>query len=193
MDSGVVRVKDTLTLWPLGKSVTIKGISQAESLVDEVHAGSLVDLSLQIPNDLDPSFIKPGHVLCDPKYPLYQVKKFKAKIKVWALDRQMKGGSHQSIITNHQPITKGEQIILMMFSCKVPAIICKLECILDEKSKDETILKQKPMFLKKYDMAIVHIKIQHPICAELYKNNQAMGRIAIRDSYGMNTLAHGTV
>ena len=86
-----------------------------------------------------------------------------------------------------------------MFSSKVPGKISKLVSII-KKSKEDTkenkcedyeVTKSKPRKLIKNDLAEVVIKLEERICVDIFKNNKAMGRFAIRDNE--TTIAAGTV
>ena len=63
--------------------------------------GDICDIALVIPPAVDPSYIKPGNVLCDPRYPIYQVKEFRAQIVVFDIKI---------------PITRGQPVIIYSFS-----------------------------------------------------------------------------
>ena len=69
-----------------------------------------------------------------------------------------------------------------------------------KKSKEETkenkgeeyeITKSKPKKLINNDLAEVVIKLEERICVDIFKNNKAMGRFALRDNE--ETIAAGTV
>ena len=113
-------------------------------------------------------------MLCDPKYPVHQVSKIRAKIIVYEVDI---------------PITKGQVVTLFSFSSKVPARISSLEFILNQQT--EEVVKAKPKKLVKGNFAQVIIKLEARTCLELFANNKAMGRIALRDE--KDTIAAGVV
>ncbi len=46
--------------------------------VNAAYPGDLCEISLNLPPALDPNYIKSGNVLCDLKYPVHQVKEFRA-------------------------------------------------------------------------------------------------------------------
>lgn len=62
---------------PLNITVTVKAIETADRLVKYAGPGTLCDMSLHLPTSFDPNYIKAGQVICDPKYPIHQVKEFK--------------------------------------------------------------------------------------------------------------------
>ena len=71
VESGIIRERDTVVLMPLNHPVQIKGIEISKKRVPYAMPGDLCEISLSIPPSLDPSYIKPGNVLCDPKYPVH--------------------------------------------------------------------------------------------------------------------------
>ncbi len=86
VESGVVKEKDELLLMPFNISVTVKSIEISKRKVKYALPGTLCEISLHIPASFDPSYIKSGNVLCDPKYPIHQVKEFRAQIVVFDID-----------------------------------------------------------------------------------------------------------
>lgn len=87
------------------------------------------------------------------------------------------------------PILKGTQVVVYSFSSKVPGRISSLELLLN--SKTEEVIKSKPKKLVKGNFAQIVIKMETRVCLELFANNKAMGRIALRD--GDETIAAGQV
>jgi translation elongation factor EF-1alpha len=53
------------------------------------------------------------------------------------------------------------------------------------------VLKNKPKWLKKGNFAQVKVRVDEPICLELFQNYKSMGRVAIRKN-GV-TVAAGTI
>ena len=86
------------------------------------------------------------------------------------------------------PITKGQQIVVYSFSNKQPARITSLVNLIN---KENEVVKAKPKKLVQGNFAEVIIKMENRICLELITNNNAMGRIALRD--GMETIAAGVI
>lgn len=62
-------------------------------------------------------------MLCDTRYPIHQVKEFRAQIVVFDIAI---------------PITRGQPITVFSFSAKIPGKIAKLEAVVNPKS-GETI------------------------------------------------------
>ena len=64
----------------------------------------MCEIALHLPTHFDPSYIKPGNVLCDRTYPINQVTEFRAQILIF------------DILT---PITSGLPIYIYSFSNKL--------------------------------------------------------------------------
>lgn len=53
------------------------------------------------------------------------------------------------------------------------------------------VVKEKPRFLTKGMSAIIELKINRPICVELYQSYRELGRFMLR--YGGTTIAAGII
>ena len=172
--SGILKEKDKLLLMPNEIEVTVKSIEVNKKIVPNAHSGQLADISISIPHGFDSQFIKTGHVLCDPAYPVFQIRSFRAKILVYELE---------------EPITPGRPLQVFTFSNKIAGKISKLEFLLNQ--KNEEVIKKRPIKLVKGNYAQVVIKLDERVCLELLSNNKAMGRFALRDA--KETIAAGIV
>jgi elongation factor 1 alpha-like protein len=132
VESGIIKDRDSLILMPLNHLVTVKGIEISKKRVPVARPGDLCEISLNLSPAIDPNYIKAGNVMCDPRFPIHQVKEFRAQIVVFDIKT---------------PITRGQPIIIFSFSSKVPGRINKLEAIVNPKS-GETI-KANPKCLIK--------------------------------------------
>ena len=68
-------------------------------------------------------------------------------------------------------------------------VIKKIVCQLDKSTGE--VVKEKPRFLSKGMTAIVEIKINKPLCMELYQNYRELGRFMLRNS--STTIAAGMI
>ena len=116
VESGVVSEKQKMLLLPQNEEVMVKAIDCQQKNVKFAESGKLCEISLQLPTGFDVGFIRPGSVLCDIRYPIHQVKKFRARIIVYDIT---------------YPIVKGQHFILYSFSHKIPGKITALDAILD--------------------------------------------------------------
>lgn len=71
VESGIIKEKDELLLMPFNLPVTIKNIEISKKKVKHAHPGSLCEINISIPSNFDPSYLKSGNVLCDPKFPIH--------------------------------------------------------------------------------------------------------------------------
>mmetsp|Transcript_1332 Transcript_1332/g.5433 ORF Transcript_1332/g.5433 Transcript_1332/m.5433 type:complete len:129 (+) Transcript_1332:52-438(+) len=115
-----------------------------------------------------------GMVLCDPGWPVPVVHRFEAQVVV--LDVQV-------------PILRGAQAVLHAHTAREPAKVSGLLATLDPKSGE--VAKSKPRCLLKGQTALVEITPARAICAELYADYRALGRITLRD--GSHTVAVGII
>jgi elongation factor 1 alpha-like protein len=69
------------------------------------------------------------------------------------------------------------------------AVIKKIVSQLDKSSGE--VVKEKPRFLTKGMSAVIELKINRPLCMELYQNYRELGRFMLR--YGSNTIAAGLI
>lgn len=61
VESGIIKEKDHLVLMPLNIAVSVKAIQSADKdIVKIVGPGALCDISINLPNTFDPSYIKSG-------------------------------------------------------------------------------------------------------------------------------------
>lgn len=85
-----------------------------------------------------------------------------------------------------------QEVVLYTFSTKCAGKITKLETLLlQKKGGPIEILKTKPKKLVSGNFAEVVIKLEKRISLELFSNNKAMGRIALR--VGHETVAAGII
>ena len=78
VESGIIKEKDELLLMPYHTIATIKAIESSKQRIKYAIPGTLCDINLNLPASFDPSFVKAGNVLCDPRFPVHQVKEFRA-------------------------------------------------------------------------------------------------------------------
>lgn len=69
------------------------------------------------------------------------------------------------------------------------AIVKKIVSLLDKSTGE--VVKERPRFLNRGMSAIIELKINRPICLELFQNYRELGRFMLR--YGGNTIAAGII
>ena len=96
---------------PKKGEVFVKGIDLNGERIPHVIAGQICEIAVGLPLDLDQTFLGAGAVLCDPNFPVYAIRKFRARILV------------NEIMT---PILKGQPVNLFAFSKRTSGRISKL-------------------------------------------------------------------
>jgi elongation factor 1 alpha-like protein len=75
---------------------------------------------------------------------------------------------------------KGEPVMIYNYTNKMSAKINRLIAIIDEKTGE--VIKKSPKWLQPEQFAQVQIRLDEPMCMELFANYKNMGRFAIRKS-----------
>ena len=83
----------------------MKSIEYNKKAVDEVISGQICEVAIQLPPDFERHYINDGTILCDPEYPLFTVRKFKAIVLIFEVQ---------------YPVTKGTEVVVHAFSAKIP-------------------------------------------------------------------------
>jgi translation elongation factor EF-1alpha len=162
VEAGIVAVGDLLLLLPVGQVVTVKSIKQSDgSFPQVVGPGDSVEIGVQ--GMSDESVFGTGDVLSDPLRPIPIVRKFRAQIVVFQPPR---------------PLLKGDHLILHMHSVSVQCKIYHLRAIVDKKTGD--VAQKRPRLLPHKVTAIVDIRLDRPLCMELFSDCQQFGRFMLR-------------
>ena len=85
VESGVLRKKDKVLMMPQGIECEVRAIEYQKQSADHIYSGQIGELSITLPKDFDKSFVNDSSILCDPMYPMYSVRKFRAKIFVFEI------------------------------------------------------------------------------------------------------------
>jgi translation elongation factor EF-1alpha len=72
--------------------VTLKAIEASNKLIKYAGPGTLCDIALHLPTSFDPNYLKSGNVICDPKYPIHQIKEFRCQIVVFDIETPITRG-----------------------------------------------------------------------------------------------------
>jgi len=173
METGSVKTGDKVCIVPSNETGTVKNIYLTNEVpLTQCFAGDNVILNV---NNIDMSKIFIGNFACDcVSMPMVVSDKLRAKIVLFNLD---------------MPLIKGFPVVFHYKSMNEAAVIKKIVSQLDKSSGE--VVKEKPRFLTKGMSAIVEIKINKPLCMELYQNFRELGRFMLR--YGSNTIAAGLI
>ncbi|XP_011270409.1 hypothetical protein CAOG_08779 [Capsaspora owczarzaki ATCC 30864] len=161
--SGSVQIGDKVLIAPINQEIgTVKAIEIHEEGVTWAAAGDAASILL---DKVDPIHFAVGCMLTEVDRPVPVHSSFRAKIIVFDVK---------------VPITHGFHVVLHYLTFNEPAVITRLETLLDRSTGE--IVKKHPRALPKNSSAIVTITLQRPVCLELYENIKDMGRITLRSS-----------
>lgn len=71
VESGIIKEKDEVLLMPYSVPVTVKAIEMFKKKARYAGPGTLCEIAINLPLSFDPSYIKAGNVLCDPRFPVH--------------------------------------------------------------------------------------------------------------------------
>lgn len=171
VDSGFIIMGTQLSVMPGADTTIAKALTVEDKAVDYSVAGEQCVIVL---GGIDATKLHTGNILCEPHCKVRTTLKFRARVLVFNIE---------------VPITKGFPVDLHYQTVSEPAVISRLVSI-QSKSNGE-VIKLKPRCLNKNQVAIVEIKLDRPICLELFKDSKSLGRITCR--YGGTTIASGMV
>lgn len=160
---------------PQNVIVGVRGIEQNEIKTQTASVGTICTIGLKLPNDFDVNYLKKGNVLCDPEYSIPLVRRFVAKVVIFDLPQQV--------------VTRGEEVIVHSYTSKSPGRLQRFLAQVD--SHTGQVLKQHPKVLKKGNFAHIEIKLDEPLCLELFSNYRMLGRVTLRS--GSHTIAAGQI
>ncbi len=173
VEAGIVAVGDQLLLLPVGQIVTVKSLKLSNGTTPHaVGDGDSVEMGVQ--GQTDDAVFGVGDILCDPLRPITVVRKFRAQIVVFQPPR---------------PLLKGDQFILHMHAVSVQCRLSRLRAIVDKKTGE--VEQRRPRLLPHRATAIVDIRLDRPMCMELFTDSQQFGRFMLRTN--SKTCAAGVV
>ena len=173
VESGMLSTGDQLLLLPVGQHVTVKSLKLQNGTMPHVCCDG-DSLEIGVTGMSDDNIFGVGDILCDPQKPLTVVRKFRAQIVVFQPQR---------------PLLKGDEMILHMHSVSVQCRLSRLRSIIDKKTGE--VSQAKPRMLPAKCTAIVDIRLERPLCMELFSENKQFGRFMLRT--GSKTIAAGIV
>lgn len=171
IESGVLKVGDTLVFEPSGAKGEVKSIEVHHQSVPEAKPGDNVGFNVRGISKAD---IRRGDVAGHPDNPPTVVKEFTAQIIVL---------QHPTVITaGYTPVF---HIHTASVACTIEEIMAKID------PKTGQVLQEKPEYIKTGDAARIKVKPTKPLVVEKQADFPGLGRFAIRDM-GM-TVAAGIV
>lgn len=160
VEAGFVAVGDQVLLMPLRQLVTIKSLKLQNGTTPQwARDGDSLEMGVTGQED---SVFGVGDILCDPQYPIPVVRKFRAKLVVFQPPR---------------PILKGDSMILHMHSISAQCHVSRLRSIVD---KSGNVTQKKPRMLPHKCTAIVDVRLDRPLCMEVFEDSAQFGRFLLR-------------
>lgn len=168
IESGSVRIGDSVTLLPSGLSSRVKEILVYEGPIDEAFAPQSVTLT--IADHLD---ISRGDML----------------VKTGDAPRVVKAFDAMLCWLSEQPLDPGRKYLIKQTTRIVKTIISRIDYRVDV----NTLNHEPASTLKMNDIAHVGLKVQLPLVCDDYARNRATGSFIIIDESSNNTVAAGMI
>lgn len=160
VEAGFVAVGDQLLLMPLRQLVTVKSLKLQNGTTPQwARDGDSLEMGVAGQED---SVFGVGDILCDPQHPIPVVRKFRAKLVVFQPPR---------------PILKGDSMILHMHSISAQCHVSRLRSIVD---KSGNVTQKKPRMLPHKCTAIVDVRLDRPLCMDVFEESAQFGRFLLR-------------
>ncbi|NER15221.1 sulfate adenylyltransferase [Leptobacterium flavescens] len=169
ISSGNIKIGDTLTVLPSGKSSTVKEIRQYENVLEEAHAGDSVIISLN--DEVDASR---GSLLVKPEEQPEASKSLDATL-VWLNEDAAHLGGRYII----QAGSRQNQVKLQQIHYLTPP--------------ENPELKLESSKLELNDIAKVELRLAQAVFLDNYRENKANGTFILIDPQTNNTCAVGFV
>lgn len=161
VDTGVLKVNDTLVFMPAGVKGEVKTIEMHHEQVSEAKPGDNIGFSVRGIGKTD---VKRGDVAGPVSNPPTVAKEFTAQI----------------IVLNHPSvITKGYTPVFHAHTAQVACKITEIQKKIDPKTG--AVLQENPDFIKTGDAAVIKCVPQKPFVIESSKNFPELARFAVRD------------
>ncbi|CAF0937206.1 unnamed protein product [Brachionus calyciflorus] len=172
-EAGSLKTGDKILIVPSNENGVVKSIAtNDEQSLQMCFAGDTVTLNVA---NVDINNISIGNFGCDLISPPMPVSdRIRARVILFNLEI---------------PMTNGFPVVFHYKSLNEAAVVKKLVSLLDKSSGE--VVKEKPRVLNNGQSAIVEIKINRPICVELYQNYRELGRFMLR--YNGVTIAAGQI
>jgi elongation factor 1-alpha len=171
VETGVMKVGDTVTFEPAGVSGEVKTIEMHHEVIPKAEPGDNVGFNVRGVGKKD---IRRGDVCGHASKPPTVAKSFSAQVVIL---------QHPSAVTvGYTPVFHSHTA---QIACKVTELISKLD------PKTGNVLEKNPKFLKTGDAGVIRVEPTRPMVIEKVKEIPQMGRFAIRDMG--TTIAAGMV
>jgi elongation factor 1-alpha len=171
VETGVMKVGDTVTFEPAGVSGEVKTIEMHHETISQAEPGDNVGFNVRGVGKKD---IRRGDVCGHASKPPTVAKSFSAQVVIL---------QHPSAVTvGYTPVFHAHTA---QIACRVTELISKLD------PRTGNVLEKNPKFLKTGDAGVIRVEPTRPMVIEKVKEIPQMGRFAIRDMGA--TIAAGMV
>ncbi len=169
VETGVVKVGDTLVFQPAGVTGEVKSIEMHHENIPQAEPGDNIGFNVR---GVDKATIRRGDVAGHTKSPPTVVKEFTARI---------------AVLQHPTAVAAGYTPVFHAHTAQVACTISEITQKLDPKSGE--VIQEKPEFIKKGDMATIKVIPTKPMVLEKAAELPQLSRFAVRDM-GM-TIAAG--
>jgi elongation factor 1-alpha len=174
VETGILHIGDSVGVQPGGSEGYVRSIQMWHKDVNEAWPGDGVGINIR---GMNPTFLKPGSVLCDRQFP----------VKIASPSNLIEA---EIVVFDHfGSIRAGNFPTLFAHTGRVPCRIVGLEAKLDQRSME--IVDDRPSILRNGDVGLIRIAPLHPFAIERYVDFPQLGRFALRDNG--KTIAAGRV
>jgi len=171
VETGVLKVNDTVIFMPSGSKGEVKSIEMHHQPLQQAIPGDNIGFNVK---NVDKKDIKRGEVVGPVNSPPKVAAEFTAQIVV---------------LEHPTAIGKGYTPVFHLHTAQ---IACTITEILEKKDpKTGQVVEKNPDFIKSGDVAVVKIKPLKPVVVEKFQEFPPLGRFAIRDMG--QTVAAGVV
>ena len=161
VESGVLKVGDTLVFMPSGVKGEVKSIEMHHQSMPEAKPGDNIGFNVR---GVSKSDVKRGDVAGHPDNPPTVAKEFTAQIVVL---------QHPTVIA------PGYTPVFHIHTAHIAATITEITAKIDPKTGQ--VIEEKPQYIKTGDAARIKVKPLKPVVIEKQADFPGLGRFAIRD------------
>lgn len=167
IESGSIRVGDTITTLPSNEKASVKGILHGDKEVEEAFVGQPVTISLD--REVD---VSRGNVL-EKDSNIGSYKRIKASL-LWMDD---------------EPLSIGKDYLIKLGTKTIPGVLTKIDYAIDVNSGAHL----ETDTLTKNGLALVEILFTEAIVVDLFEKHKALGELILIDRVSHATSACGVV
>ncbi len=166
IESGNVKVGQTLTVLPSNETATVKAIVHGFGEVEEAGAGQAV--TIQLDREVD---VSRGSVLTDSELP---VAKNVTTTLLWMDDDKL---------------TLGKEYLVKLGTKRIPGVVKQIEYKIDVNTGEHLPAE----YIEKNELAVCHVEFAENIIVDEFKKEKTLGELILIDRVSHMTSACGVV